>query len=187
MSQQLRPPGLVKLIVGMLSKDDAVFAAAEAMMQPVWGRIEIVSDVMPFTQTSYYAKQMGEPLLRKFVSFADLIDPGDLAEIKHQSNRLETELADSKTFETLNVARPINLDPGYIDQSKLVLATTKNFSHRIYIGRSMYAEATLHYQQGSWQAWPYTYPDYACGTYDDFLNLARRRLMEQLRSQKQNT
>ncbi|OPZ95339.1 MAG: hypothetical protein BWY71_02269 [Planctomycetes bacterium ADurb.Bin412] len=82
----------------------------------------------------------------------------------------------------LGVSRPINLDPGYIDASKLVLATTKNYSHRIYIGQSMYAEATLHYHRGKWQAWPFTYPDYGSGLYDPFLNAARDRYLEQTTS-----
>jgi hypothetical protein len=187
MSQQLRPPQPVKLIVGMLSRVETLFAAAEERMQQLWGAIDVASAVMPFNQTTYYEKEMGPELLRKFLSFAGLIDPGDLAGIKHQSNSLELELGDSAEGKALNVARPINLDPGYIDPSKLVLATTKNYSHRIYIGQSMYAEATLHYHQGRWQAWPFTYPDYASGVYDPFLNQARRRLMEQYSSQKSST
>ena len=81
------------------------------------------------------------------------------------------------------MARPINLDPGYVESSKLVLATTKNYSHRTYIGQSMYAEATLYYSKNQWHAWPYTYPDYAGGAYDDFLNRVRASLMEQSKSQ----
>ena len=165
----------VKLITGMLSGEEGMFAGAQEKMERLWGKIDIQSQVMAFTHTEYYHKQMGKPLWRKFVSFEGLIDPGKLAQIKHQSNDLERELA--QAARPLRVARPINIDPGYIDPSKLVLATTKNYSHRIYIGDSMYAEATLRYHQGGWRSWPYTYPDYAGGNYDEFLNEVRAKLM----------
>ena len=181
------PPRPVKLIVGMLSGDELLFAQAAEAMAALWGKIDIQSAMMPFTQTDYYAEQMGADLRRRFFSFVELIDPGHLAQVKHQSNVLETQLAQSDAGRALRVARPINLDPGYLEPSKLILATTKNYSHRIYIGESMYAEATLHYHKGAWQAWPYTYADYAGGAYDAFLNEARQRLMEQLSSLEVNT
>jgi hypothetical protein len=184
---QVRPVQPVKLIVGMLSQAEILFGEAEEKMQEQWGEIDRVSDVMPFEHTDYYFGQMGKPLRRKFVSLARLIDPGELAEIKHQSNDWEAELSRSEAGRALGVARPINLDPGYVDPSKLVLATTKNYSHRIYIGDSMYAEATLRYHQGRWKKWDYTYPDYGSGEYDEFLTEVRNRLMEQLSSQKQDT
>ena len=181
------PVQLVKLIVGMLSKEELLFEPAEAQMRMMWGEIDERSEIISFTATNYYEQEMGGPLLRKFVSFDELIEPGRLAAIKHQSNALEDKLGASRQGKSCGVARPINLDPGYIDPSKLVLVTTKNYSHRIYIGDSMYAEATLHYHKGSWQGWPFTYPDYAGGDYDNFLNHTRRRLMEQLSSRKENT
>ncbi len=184
---EVGPAAPVKLIVGMLSKEEGLFNWAEDKMAALWGKIDIQSEVMAFSYTKYYHPQMGGPLQRKFVSFDRLIKPGQLAQIKHQSNALEKELAAGETGRDLQVERPINLDPGYVEPSKLVLATTKNYSHRIYIGDSMYAEATLQYHQGGWRSWPFTYPDYAGGDYDEFLNEARGRLMEQLSSRKQNT
>ncbi|MCP4711286.1 MAG: DUF4416 family protein [Planctomycetes bacterium] len=184
---QVRPVQPVKLIVGMLSQAELLFDAAREKMPSVWGTIDIVGEVMPFVFTDYYFKQMGAPLLRQFVSFEKLIDPVELAQIKHQSNSWEDELGQIEPGRALSVARPINLDPGYIEQSKLVLATTKNYSHRIYIGDSMYAETTLQYNQGRWETWPFTYPDYGSGAYDDFLTKVRDRLLEQLSSKKPNT
>jgi hypothetical protein len=180
MGQPLKPPQPVKLIVAMLSRENSLFAAAQQCMEQLWGAIDIESTVLPFNYTNYYEKQMGPELLRKFVSFNELIEPDKLAGIKHQSNDLEAQLAVIPAGEALQVARPINLDPGYVEPSKLVLATTKNYAHRIYIGNSMYAEATLHYHKGKWQSWPFTYPDYAGGDYHEFLNYTRQKLMEQL-------
>jgi len=181
---QPKPALPVKLIVAMLSREESLFISAQQRMEQLWAAIDIESAVMPFDYTDYYAKQMGAPLRRKFISFEELIDPGALAGIKHRSNALEAELAEAPVGQVLQVVRPINLDPGYIEASKLVLATTKNYAHRIYIGESMYAEATLHYHKGLWQGWPYTYPDYTGGDYDDFFNRTRAKLMEQLSSRK---
>jgi hypothetical protein len=187
MSQELHPPQRVKLIVGILSGRREFFEQARAAMEALWGAVDIQSDIWAFTSTNYYEKQMGTNLNRQFFSFSALIDPGELARIKHQSNAVESALAQSPAGEAAGVARPINLDPGYIDPGKLVLASTKNYSHRIYIGQSIYAEPTLHYHKGSWQTWPFTYPDYASGEYFDFLNQARKGLMEQLSSKKSDT
>jgi len=173
----IRKPDNVALIVGMLSMREELFALAEEKMQTPWGAIEFQSEIMPFNFTDYYTKEMGAPLLRKFVSFVPTIDPELLAEIKHQTNALEKEIARSEAGRALGVTRPINLDPGYIEPSKLVLATTKNYSHRIYIGKSMYAESTLHYHKGRWQSWPHTYPDYGSGAYDKFFTKVRDHLM----------
>jgi len=184
---QIKPPQQVKLIVGMLSQLEEFFSAAEQEMSAKWGPIDIQSQVMVFDFTRYYQKQMGDGLLRKFVSFVELIDPAELAQAKHQSNALENELAQTEAGRELAVARPINLDPGYVEPSKLVLASTKNYSHRIYIGESIYAECTLQFHQGKWESWPFTYPDYGSGKYDEFLTAVRGKLQEQQLSQKPNT
>jgi len=184
---QTRPPKPVKLIVGMLSQQAALFDLAQQQMQTLWGTIDVHSEVMPFNYTDYYKTQMGAALLRKFVSFADLIDPIKLADIKHLSDQMEMTISQMPEGRQLGVARPINLDPGYIEPSKLVLASTKNYSHRIYIGNSMYAECTLHFYKGRWHGWPFSYPDYTSGNYDSFLNQARHLLTEQLSSRKENT
>ena len=81
----------------------------------------------------------------------------------------------------MDLPRPVNLDPGIIEPSKLVLASTKNFSHRIYIGDGMYAELTLSFCRGKWQSFPYTFPDYKEERYHDFLSKVRDRLVEQAR------
>ena len=121
---------------------------------------------------------MGPDLKRMFVSFAPLIDPGQLARVKHETNHLEAEICEQAGSPP--EFRLVNLDPGYIALSKLVLATTKDYSHRVYIGEGMYAEATLHWHDGAWRAWPYTYPDYASDVYHAFFRRVRERLLAQL-------
>ena len=84
----------------------------------------------------------------------------------------------------IDLPRPVNLDPGIIEPAKLILATTKNYSHRIYIGNKMYAEVTLIFDKGTWQPLPYTYPDYKQPCYHDFFTKVRTRLLQQLRNSK---
>jgi hypothetical protein len=116
--------------------------------------------------------------LRQFLSFEKLIDPGRLAKIKLRTNKLEQKLA--KVL-SVPLPRPANLDPGTIEPSKLVLATTKNYSHRIYIGRKMFAEVTLIFDKGHWRPLDHTYPDYRQQCYFDFFDKVRNRLLEQLK------
>jgi len=175
---QLKKPRPVKLIVGILATDEGVLQTGRKMLAGKFGRIDLISDIWPFNQTDYYKKQTGENILRQFVSIEKLIGPGKLAKIKHKTNRLERQLAVKLT---IGLPRPINLDPGIIEASKLVLATTKNYSHRIYIGKKIYAEVTVVFDKGCWRVLPYTYPDYQQQCYFDFFTMVRRRLLEQLK------
>ena len=177
---ELKEPKSVKLIVAILAADKQCLQAATDSLAAELGAIDLISDVWPFTQTSYYNDEIGENILRQIVSFEKLIDPGQLAKIKHQTTQLEQKLA---TQLGLDLPRPINLDPGIIEPSKLILATTKNYSHRIYIGEKMYAEVTLIFDKGLWQPFEYTYPDYRQQCYFDFFDKVRTRLLEQLKSQ----
>lgn len=176
---ELTEPNPVKLMVGMLGHDEGSLAAAREILDSTLGSIDLVSGTWPFDRTSYYQDQTGTDILRQFVSFADLIDPGELADIKHRTNAIEQQLARSLARP---VPRPVNLDPGIIEPSKLILATTKNYSHRIYIGKKMYAEVTLVFDKGAWHPLPYTYPDYRGQPYLDFFSMVRSKLLRQLRS-----
>ena len=176
-----KEPNPVKLIVGILAANhQCLHTAADALSDKI-GKIDFTSEVWPFEQTDYYKDQTGPRILRQFVSIKQLIDPGKLAKIKHQTNKLEQKLA--KTL-ALPLPRPVNLDPGIIEPSKLVLATTKNYSHRIYIGKKMYAEVTLIFDKGRWRPQTYTYPDYKQQCYFDFFEIVRTRLLEQLKSKR---
>ena len=173
-------PDPVKLIVGILAADETCLAAALDVITDRFGSMDRVSEVWPFTQTDYYNQEMGTAILRQFVTVDRLMDPGDLAQVKHTTNEIEQEL--SRTLQH-TYSRPVNLDPGYIEPSKLVLASTKNFSHRIYIGDRMYAEVTLVVDRGQWSPMRYTFPDYRQPSYWAFFEQVRLRLKEQLKKQ----
>jgi len=179
---ELTNPNPVKLIVGILAANHQCLHAATEALTDKFGRADFVSEVWPFDKTDYYKDQTGQHILRQFVSIERLVKPGKLAKIKHITNKLEQKLAAKLA---LPLPRPVNLDPGIIETSKLVLATTKNYSHRIYIGKKMYAEVTLLFDKGRWKPLDYTYADYRQQHYFDFFDKVRTRLAEQLKKIKQ--
>lgn len=177
---ELREPNPVKYIVGILACDERGLGAARDAAASQLGSLDLISDIWPFEKTDYYRDQTGPVILRQFVSLERLADPGELARTKHRTNRIEQELA---AMLAGPYPRPVNLDPGIIEPSKLVLATTKNYAHRVYIGAKMYAEVTLVFDRGAWCPLPYTYPDYRQQTYFDFFSEVRVRLLQQRKSE----
>ncbi len=170
-------PSAVKFICGMIAADVLLFDEATGLLTAELGPIDVASDVMPFDLTDYYDRQMGTPLYRKFIAFETLANPQRLIAVKLQANAIEADIAAAGA--PIGPARPINLDPGYIAPAKLVLASMKDFAHRIYLGSGVYAEITLSYRHGQWRATEWTFPDYASGRYDAFLTKARNCLRDQ--------
>jgi len=170
-------PAPVKIICGMISSREELFEAALARLTEALGPVDITSDILPFDFTHYYDEQMGAPLYRRFAGFERLRLPDELVAIKLRTNELEREIA----AEVRDAPpRPINLDPGYISESKLVLASMKDFSHRLYLGSGVYGEVTLMFHKGKWESLRWSFPDYASGRYDAFLTAARDALRRSL-------
>ncbi len=172
----IRAPQPVKLFVGVLTSLAGILPECEQRLSALFGRMDQRSKAFPFDSTHYYDREMGSPIHRYFLSFSDLIAPDQLGAIKVKTNELEAELAGQFT----RVTRPANLDPGYVEESKIVLASTKNYYHRLYISRGIYAEVTLHFEEGGWQALPWTFPDFRNGRYDDFFTGLRTVYRTQL-------
>jgi len=172
---EAKPPEMVKLVCGMISGRVDLFDRAAWRMAERLGPPELTSELMDFDFTHYYDRRMGSPLYRRFTAFETLIPPDALVEIKCWTNELEAKFA----AEIASPPRPINLDPGYVAQSKLVLASMKDFSHRVYLGRGVYGEVTLMYGKGRWEPLGWTFPDFASPRYHAFLTAARDRLREQ--------
>jgi hypothetical protein len=163
----------VKLIVGLIFPKEALLEKAELILSKKFGTIDFKSQILPFEHTDYYWAELGRPLKRKFLSFARLILPENLPEIKLYTKRVEHALS-------IRNSRQINIDPGYLSLSKLVLATTKDYTHRIYLRRGIYAEVTLFYRKGSFSPWEWTYPDYKSADYIDIFNRIRNLYKSQL-------
>ena len=151
-----KEPNPVKLFVALLSRHEELFASVEQAMGTLFGATDSASGSLPWAVTDYYKKEMGSGLLRRFVSFAPLISPESLAEIKLKTQELEKGYQWSEDGKK---GRQVNIDPGYLDGGKVVLASTKSASHRIYLRSGVYGEVTLLFR-GSYQSLDYTYPDY---------------------------
>lgn len=164
-----------KLVVGILTTRPHALGDQLRDMETGLGRVDFQSDEIPFTFTSYYSKEMGPDIRRVFVSFATLVEPQRLADVKLFTNSLEDAWRESGNRKT-------NLDPGLLSLNRFVLATTKDGSHRIPLSKGIYAEVTLTFEKGSFKPAPWTYPDYASAPYIAILNSIRSLYRDQIRS-----
>lgn len=165
----------VKLVIPMLSAHQDLFALAESALVDRYGPVDVRSEALAFAHTRYYEAEFGPRLLRQFLAFERLIDPGALAAIKRHTNDLEEQWSEGGR-------RRINLDPGYLNHAKLVLATTKDYAHRIYVGQGIYAEVTLNYRAKDFVPFPWTYPDYASMEYRRVLQTIRQVYVGQIKA-----
>jgi len=162
------PSRPAKLLVGFFLAHQNLAGTIMERLEGLFGPIDLVSRWLPFDFTDYYTPEMGAPLYRRMVAFKHLIDQEQLPDIKHLTNTIE---ADHATHD----GRVVNIDPGYLLLERFVLATGKNFSHRIYLRRGIYADLTLIYRKGGFESLPWTYPDYADAQLQDFLFKARKK------------
>jgi hypothetical protein len=160
-------PAPVKLFTGMLSRDLSLFKELTDKLMHIFGPVDLESHLWPWDHTGYYEKEMGAGLKRKFIFFDTLIEPDRIPEIKLKTIELEKQHLNERG------GRIINLDPGYLDTAKLVLVSTKNFSHRIYLNNGIYGEVTLIFAQNNYQSLPYTFPDYRTEEYHALFREAR--------------
>ena len=168
----------VKLFVGVLVSDPKLILNVETRLISAYGPVDHRSSVVPFDFTNYYEPEMGRAIERVFFSFERVIEADQLPEIKRQTNKIEEEMM--PLLET--VKRPVNLDPGYLEQAKVILASTKNFYHRIYLGKGIFGEITMQFKDGEYHFFPWTYPDYQSKEYQDFFLKLRRIYRSQLRT-----
>jgi hypothetical protein len=129
---------------------------------------------VPFSWTDYYTQEMGDRLKKTYVCYTGPMDRDELPAIKLWTNTLEQEY-------TAEGKRKVNIDPGYLARDKLVLATTKDFYHRLYLGNGIYGEVTLHFQKGRFRHFSWTYPDYKEEKLQEFLIKARADLVGKTR------
>lgn len=143
-------------------------------VREVWGELISVSAPFAFAESEYYRPTMGAQLIKQFAVLDRSYDPAMLATDKLLTNRWEEEVKLALAADEL---RPLNIDPGYMTLTKLVLASTKNREHRVYLRDSVYAEVTLGFRDQRWQPMPWTYPDYQRNDFLDYFSEARRVLL----------
>ncbi|HVS37358.1 MAG TPA: DUF4416 family protein [Gemmataceae bacterium] len=176
---EARPPVPVLLVAAVFSRHADALCWARGRLEEAYGPVERVSTPFVFNQTDYYAAAMGTDLRKQFLVFRDLLLPDRLAAIKLHANALEQELAGADRYPE---ERPVNIDPGYLNLGKFVLATTKDQAHRVYLGQGVYAEVTLRFQAGAFVPWPWTYADYRQPAVLEFLRDARASYHDRLRT-----
>ena len=168
-------PKPVKLILSLISGDKGLFAFVAGELSQVYGRIDFMSALIPFSTTTYYQAEMGENLMRRFITFEKLIEPDMLPEVKRGTDELESKQKDGEGN------RRVNCDPGYIALDHLILATHKKYSHRPYLRNGVYADLTLIYKRKGFQPLEWTYPDYGSAEIIEIMNRLRERYRIQLK------
>ncbi|MCD6407491.1 DUF4416 family protein [bacterium] len=174
----IKKPGEVKVFCGLIYREENLVEEVKKLLSEKWGGIDIEAGPFPFNFTDYYEKEMGKDLKRRFFGFKGFFIPEKVWEWKIFTNEIEEKFKKEGEY-----PRRINLDPGYIDLSKVVLLSTKDYYHRIYIGKGIYAEVTLFYQRGDYRFFPWTYPDYKTDNYLDFFRKLRKKFLDE-RSEK---
>lgn len=168
---QARPFAPVKLVCGIMTADEALVRTAEERLAELYGPIDLRGPRIPFGWTDYYEAEMGSGLTRGFVSFARLVDPVRLAEIKIRTNAIETELGGPAAH------RRVNLDPGCLSRAALIMATAKDFSHRVPLRDGIYAHLEVLMTKSGFKRLEWTYPDFRTADYEPFFMKARAILM----------
>lgn len=164
-----KEPAQAKLILGLLFRDPAVRDAALGPLFQQLGPPDFLTEPERFIHTKYYNEEMGPGILRQVCSFLHLVRPESLPDIKLLTNQLETQFS-------VNGKRQINIDPGILSEERLILATGKNYTHRVYLRSGIYADLTLVYQKGAYQSLPWTYPNYQEPALLHFLGVLRQKL-----------
>lgn len=172
-----KPPDPAKLVMSVFMKEKPLFAQVFAFLENIGGPVDLISRWMDFNYTGYYHKEMGSPLFRRVLAFKSLMDQAELASVKQATNAVEARFSCEKL-------RRINIDPGYLLPSRFVLATGKDYSHRIYIGENIYADLTLMYTRQGFVPLDWTYPDYAGPDIIRFLEQVRDKYMQDLTTVK---
>lgn len=170
---KIKPYPPVKLVAAIAASDIALWEECRDKLESLYSPLDDKIDWYDFYHTGYYLPEMGKKLKKRMVSFQELIMAEQLPAIKLAANQLEAEFA-------VNGKRRFNIDPGYICAPRLVLATTKDYSHRIYLGNGIFADVHLSYQKGGYRAQEWTYPDYQMPQVLSFFNKVRETYLTRL-------
>ncbi len=151
---QVHVPPKAVLFSGILYSKGMDEAGIFSRLEEIFGKIILTSSLFPFTETDYYSREMGSELMRRWLAFDRLIEMEEIVDMKLLSNGIELQ------YRHPNGSRSLNIDPGYLNEGKVVLATTKNNQHRIYLKKGIYAEVTLRYRSKRYMPWEWTFRDY---------------------------
>ncbi|NLL12134.1 MAG: DUF4416 family protein [Fibrobacter sp.] len=171
---EIKPALPVKYFVAVLYREEEYLDKARILMENAWGRIDIEGNAHLFDVTEYYKPEMGSPIFRRLCSFEKLQLPTFLVEMKIRCNQMEQQLS-------IDGKRTVNLDAGYLDHNKVVLASAKEAGQKIYLDRGIYADLAGRYKSGKYQPFEWSFPDFRDGRYDQELLAIRKKCMVQVR------
>lgn len=175
---QITAKDKVVLVAGLLAPSAAAMEELIGELETLWGPAAHGSEPLDFDFTDYYAREIGEHLTRRFIAFGTPVAPDTLRETKIAGNELETRLS-------VGGRRRVNVDPGHLDLSKLIVASTKDATYRVYLGGGIYAQSMLCYERGSYRPWPWTYRDYRTEIAISFFNSVRADYKSRMESRIQ--
>lgn len=174
MGNIMTPPP-VKLIAALMINEQAPLEDVMNVLQEQWGPADMQTEWFDFSHSDYYEKEFGRGLKKKYLSFENLFSIELMPDYKIWSNSVEERFLKES-------GRTVNIDPGYIADAKLILATTKNLAHRIYIGKSIYADQQLIFRDRTFWPMPWTFADMKQEMSIRFFNGVRRKYQEQLKA-----
>lgn len=166
-----KTPQPARLLISVMYREEKDFEHSLTRIAPRLGDVAQTSEPFPFDRTDYYEREMGAPLFRRFVLTRDAIPRDELASAKLAAEAIENECS-------AHGKRTVNIDPGLLADENFILATGKNYSHRIYLRDGVYADLTLVYERGEYRPLPWTYPDFASPEIRAFLTGLRREIRE---------
>ena len=168
----------VKLFSGFIYRDKDIYQTVKAKLAGIFSPVDLESDVFDFDFTTYYNEEMGTPLFRRFVSFKELIPPGQLPDIKLLTNKIGKETACEGN-------RTINLDPGYLSEANVIIATTKNHYHRVPLQKGIYAHMEYVIKGKKICPLEWTYPDFKSAGYLDFFQELRQLYKKEMKGMRE--
>lgn len=171
---KVNPPDPVKLFVALLTRQPTLVDQVSSILQIPYGPVDLINPGISFTVTNYYEAEMGIQLERFFLSFSKLIFPDQIVEIKNFTDEIEDQFRQGGK-------RQINIDPGYLDYHKVVLASRKLGGQKIYLSKGVYADITLYYYKRQFLSFTWSFPDFKLGLYNNFLLKMRELYKEERR------
>lgn len=168
-------PQPVKFFIAALFSKSEVLSDALVIVKGLWGDLDFQSNDYPFDVTDYYVSEMGEGIYRRIFTLEKLYSPTLLVEMKLKCNSIENDLA-------YELKRSVNLDAGYLDHNKIVLASAKEAGQKVYLDKGIYADLAGRYKAGKYQSFEWSFPDFKDGRYDNDLLLIRKKYLKQLKT-----
>jgi len=171
---ETRAPFPVKYFIAVLFHEHEAFEKSKASIVERWGAIDYEGADHLFDVTTYYESEMGTPLYRRIVTLETIRSPKEIVDMKLECNAIEAGLV-------VNGKRAVNLDAGYLDHNKVLLASAKEAGQKVYLDKGIYADLAGRYKDGCYRPFEWSFPDFKDGRYDSELLIIRTSYLKQIK------